>query len=510
MKNKGGNMNFKNISSISALALSMALLGGCAVTPKPLTPSEIAVTAEKNFAQVDADQEPVGAEIDLYEAMARALKYNLDYKVELMEEALRNRELNLSRFDMLPQLVASAGYAGRSNYSGASSLSLITRRQSLEPSTSSEKNLYTADLALSWDVLDFGLSYVRAKQKADEVLISQERRRKVANRIIEDVRTSYWRAVSAERLLVKLQQMEDSVTETLENSKRLAERRLSAPLTALTYQRELVEIQAEVRKLQRELVTAKAQLAALMNLKPGTVFALTLPDRTQALPQVQYTGEDMMMTALQNRAELREVSYRQRINAKELDVALLSALPSFRGILGVNVDSNDFLYNNDWMNWGARASWNVLNLFRLPAQKKAVKAQEELLKQRELALTMAVITQVHVARARFGHFTEELQTAADQMNVQGKIMDQIRAGHKAGVMSQQTLLREEMNTLVSEVKYDIAYADAQNAYANLFASMGIDDFSPDITGRENVAVLKQSLATLWANREAALKAQQQP
>jgi outer membrane protein TolC len=226
------------------------------------------------------------------------------------------------------------------------------------------------------------------------------------------------------------------------------------------------------------------------------------------MPQVKYSGEDMMMTALKNRSELREVSYRQRINSRELDAALLSALPSFRGILGVNVDSNDFLYNNNWVQWGARASWNVLNLFRYPAQKKAVKAQDDLLRQRELALTMAVMTQVHVSRARFGHLTTELETAAHQMQIQDKILYQIRSGYKAGAMSQQTLLREEMNTLVSEVKYDIAYADAQNAYANLFASMGIDHFAPDVTGRENVVTLQQSLASLWQNREDALKIDQ--
>jgi outer membrane protein TolC len=173
--------------------------------------------------------------------------------------------------------------------------------------------------------------------------------------------------------------------------------------------------------------------------------------------------------------------------------------------VGVNVDSNDFLYNNDWFQWGARASWNLLSLFRLGDHKKAVRAQEDLLRQRELALTMAVITQVHVSRARFGHLKEELDTAAHQMRVQDKILYQIRSGYKAGAMSQQTLLREEMNTLVAEVKYDIAYADAQNAYANLFASMGIDDFSPDVTGREDVTTLKNSLAGLWQNREAALK-----
>ena len=482
---------------------SLALVG-CAVTPKPLTSTEIDTAAERNFAQVDADQEPIMAPVDLYEAMARALKYNLDYKVAMMEEALRSRETDASRFDLLPQLVANAGYAGRNNFAGASSLSLLTNRQSLEPSTSAERDIFSANLALSWDVLDFGLSKVRSEQLADQYLISQERRRKVANRVIEDVRTSYWRAVSAQRLLDELKDLEGSVTATLENSEKQAERRLSAPLTALTYQRELVEIQAEIRRLQRELVIAKAQLAALMNLKPETEFSLAMPDRTKLLPAVNFSGRDMMMTALRNRSELREVAYLQRINDKELDAALLSALPSLRGVVGVNVDSNEFLFNNNWLNYGAQASWNVMNLFSLGPRKKAVRAEGDLLRQRELALAMAVLTQVHVARARYRHLNDELSTAEHQHRVQEKILYQIESGNRAGAISRQTLLREKMNTLVSEVRYDIAFADAQNAYANLFASMGLDYFSPEVTGQENVTTLRASLERLWNDRELAL------
>ena len=493
----------RKIVSIAAVAVSAAL-GGCAVTPKPLTPSELATNATRNMAAVAADQEPVTGPIDLYEAMARGLKYNLDYKVEMMQEALKGRELEAARLDMLPQLVASSGYASRNNFAGASSLSLLSGRQSLEPSTSSEKDIFSADLGLSWDVLDFGLSYVRAQQSADQVLISMEARRKVANRIVEDVRTAYWRAVSAERLLKKLGELETGVTTTLADSERLSERRLSAPLTALTYQRELVDIQVNIRQLQRELVIAKAQLAALMNLKPGTPFTLVLPDRAQRLPKLALSGEDMMMSALRNRSELRDVSYRQRITGKELDATLLKMLPNIRSVVGINYDSNDFLFNNDWANVGVRASWNVLNLFKYPTQKRAVKAQQAVLEQRELALSMAVITQVNVARARFSHLTAELDSADHQSRVQDKILYQIRSGFKAGALSQQTLLREEMNTLVSEVKYDIAYASAQNAYANLFGSMGVDDFGPDISGREDVATLSGSLKRLWQGRETSL------
>ena len=500
---KKGRLMSRNTAT---LTLALLALGGCTVTPQPLTPGELSTRAAENVAAVVApDQEPITAPIGLYEAMARALKYNLDYKVEMMEQALKTRELDITRFDMLPQLVATGGYAGRNNFAGASSLSLLSGRQSLEPSTSSERNIFTGDLTLSWDVLDFGLSYVRAKQKADEVLIAMERRRKVSNRIIEDVRVAYWRAVSAERLIDKLKQLEGSVSTTLTNSETLAARRKSAPLTALTYQRELIDIQAEIRRLQRELVVAKSQLAALMNLRPGTPFALVLPQRDAAPPRFAMNNDAMVMTALRNRAELREVSYRERINKREMDAALLSALPSFRAIVGVNADSNDFLFNNDWVNYGARASFNLLNLFRLPAQKKVVEASSDLIRQRELALTMAVMTQIYVSQARYTHLTAELATASKQHQVQNAIMHQIRAGNSAGIVSQQTLLREEMNTLVNEVKYDLAYAELQNAYANLYAAMGVDHFSPDVTGRESVPALSQAMATMWAERETALK-----
>ena len=44
--------------------------------------------------------------------MARALKYNVDYKVEIMEKALRIKNLNLAHYKLLPELVVNSGYAG--------------------------------------------------------------------------------------------------------------------------------------------------------------------------------------------------------------------------------------------------------------------------------------------------------------------------------------------------------------------------------------------------------------
>ena len=497
-------MNPPRMHRIAAGVALAAMLSACSVTPHPMSAADNDARAQGVRATVIANQEPVTGPIDLYEAMARALKYNLDYKVEQMQQQLKSRELNLSTYDMLPQIVANGSYFGRNNEAGASSLSLITKRQSLEPSTSTDRDVFAGDLTVSWDVLDFGLSYIRAKQKADGVLIAAEERRKVSNRIIEDVRTAYYRAVSAQRLLAQLTQLQTTIAGTLDNSEALAKRRKSPPLIALTYQRELIEIQAQTKSLGRELQIAKTQLAALMNLDPGADYELVLPPREAALPAIDASADEEVMTALRNRPELRELGYQQRINKRELDSQILAMFPSLKGFVGINADSNGFLYNSNWAQYGAKSAFNLINVFRIGAVKKSVNAQGDVLRAKELATAMAVMTQVQVARARYGLYASELDTARHGHAVQARIMNQIDGGFRAGAISEQTQLRERMNTLVSEVRYDIAYADAQNAYANLYAAMGIDSFTPDVTDGQSVRGLADALQAMWSKREVAM------
>ena len=178
----------------ACLVLTGVVLSGCSVKLQPFGLDELEAKREARLEQFTAGQEEITRPVTLYDAMARAIKYNLDYKVELYEEALRSSESELVNLDKLPRLVANAGYSGRNNFSGSNSLALegpLEGQESLVSSTSSQRDVFDADLSLSWDVLDFGLSYVRANQAADAVLVANERKRRVANRIIEDVRTAY-------------------------------------------------------------------------------------------------------------------------------------------------------------------------------------------------------------------------------------------------------------------------------------------------------------------------------
>lgn len=480
------------------LGLIVALLAGCAVIPMPLTETEIREQTEADSTRLTAGQEPASGPISLYEAIARAITYNLDLHVELAEKLLARSELSITRYDELPALVNNFAYAGRSNFTGANSRSLLTGQESLVSSTSSARDIFTDNLNLSWNVLDFGVSYFRAQQAADRVNIAEEQRRKVLAQLVQDVRSTYWRAVSNERLSMKLDEILERVNRAIDESKQVELNRLDRPLTALTYQRELLTIKQELQELKRELSLAKIQLAALMNIKPGEDFELELPDRSKPNTQFEFSPQLMETLALQNRSELREVLYQKRINAIETKTALLELLPGIDINFGANYDSNDFLFNNDWLNYGSRISWNLVNIFKYPATKRLAETRDAVLDAQRLALSMAILTQVHISIAQYEHSTEEFQTAADYFNTQQSILQQIYAAEQANSISEQTVIREEMNTLIAEVRYDVAYAEIENAYANTYSAIGFDPV-PFGVGQQSIKELTETIKLHFEN-----------
>ena len=61
-------------------AVAAMSLAACAVSPEPFSYVQLQTMSIGFATRVTADQEPVHGSISLYEAMARALKYNLDFK----------------------------------------------------------------------------------------------------------------------------------------------------------------------------------------------------------------------------------------------------------------------------------------------------------------------------------------------------------------------------------------------------------------------------------------------
>ena len=493
------NFQFK-LKRLATLIGAITLFAGCAVVPEQLTDSEVRNRVNSDQALLYVEQEQVFKPISFEEAVARALMYNLDCRLILMESALASGLANLSRYDMLPNLLANAGYASRNNDSGGNSVDIDTGQRTLTNSTSQERNRQLASAEFSWNMLDFGVSYFRAKQQADQYLIAEERRRRVIQNILQDTRASYWRAVGAQRLARDAEVLGERAKSALERSREAEAQGLLPPRDALNYQRMLLDAVALLASRRQELEFAKRELAALMNVTPGTDFTV-VEGVEPALMPVPFNIAELEEVALSNRPELREEDFRMRITADEARRQLVTLLPGISFTAGAQYDSNKYLYNNNWIESGVRVSFNLMKALSYPAMKDVQEAQKRNDQARRLALSMAILTQVRVSVERYRLALHDLDIARDSNKVDQRLASYARAAESTRADTELELIRAETRSLNSQYQRYSAYAAAQTAFGRIYNSIGLEVLPVNME-TASVAELASVVADNLKNLEA--------
>ena len=477
-----------------ALMLAAAL-SACNIMPEPIGAAERNARAKDDVETLFKDVEPVTGEITLHEAFARALKYNYDYRLRSMEQIMASDQLDLAKYDMLPRLTLAAGYSSRSNDAGSRSVDLGSGVESNLFSGAQERTRNTQNAVLAWNVLDFGVSYVRAQQQAVSVMISEERKRKVVQNISQDVRQAFWRAYVAQQTLPRMDDLLNRVKEAMLRSERMETERMLPPLQALAYQRALLDMHQQIVARRQELILAKSELNALINLRPGSNIVLSAGQEEEATAKLQPFDDlnALDQAALNNRPELREDDYRKKISVLEGRKALMAFLPGLELNVSSNRDSNKFLLNNTWGEAGSSVSLNLMRAFAYPAAKRAQEAQQKVDDTRRIALTMAVMTQVRIAAQRFQEARTDYAVSSQTAQVDARIEQHTLSATKASTESSMELLRTEVRAALSEMQRYVALANLQIAYARVANSVGAD-LLPAQPQSESVAVFTKQLA----------------
>ena len=476
----------KKLANIG-LILSLLLFSACATrAPQPLATNTLEISAEDDIATINKIREQneifqEGLDIDLYKAIALAIENNKDIKVKLFETALASQQLEDIKFDMLPSMSANAGYTGSEKYSATTSATVASDKAGSlgsSYSTSRSKDVFEQDVGFTWNALDFGLSYIRAGQSADRFLIAKEIEKKSSNNIAKDVIQAYWNALSAQKLIKKYDPLIKKVNEALGDSQKIEELLLQKPMDALLYQKELLDIKRALISQRQTLINAKITLGGLMGLLPDQEYNLV--PTSQPINILDMKLKNMEKHALVHRAELLENRYQERISVAETKAGLRSLLPSFNFNAAYTSSSNDYLQNKQNFEYGSSVGANLLNVFRAPTIKKVNEANTAIIREQRLALSMVVLSQVHLANIDFKMSMEEYETADRYFSVSRKIANQVRNAQKIARFGDLEMIREDASSLVAELRKDIAFAKMQHAVAQVYTSVGVD-----ITTREN-------------------------
>ncbi len=510
VSNKRSALFFK----LAPLAIAATLAGCGTVKPEAFTADAVKTRAASDRVSMYEAQEPITGPLTFEDTAARSLKYNLDHRLKLAELALASDMLDVSQYDMLPRLLVGAGWATRNNDSGGTSVGIVNGLQTLSPSTSNERSSSSASAALSWSILDFGISYYRAQQRADGVLMADERRRKVIQNIMQDVRNSYWRALGAQRMLPRVDALLAKSQTALARSRQIEDQKLLPQPTVLAYQRALIDAVSLLQQRRQDLELARAELMSLMNVAPGTAFMLA-DAASDKLPAVPTNVDALEQIAMEMRPELNEEAYRKRVTLADLKVAQLSLFPNISANIGTNYSSNKYLYNNSWIDSGLNISWNLLKLPQYPALKKAIGDQATVDDLRRYAQGMAVLTQVRIGMQRYGLARMEYDIADQSAQVDGRLLNYSRSAVKANAEGELELIRSEARALLTEYQRHAAYSQAQAAWGRVYNSIGLDVL-PKALDNTTVPGLSASIKNTMAEwervtfRSASPRADAQP
>jgi outer membrane protein TolC len=464
----------RQVPTSLALAAVMTLSACSAIRPDALSPAQLQATNQADAQAARTGVTPIEGPLTVEEAMARALKHNLDRRSRLMEEALARRQFDASAYDMLPKLLATAGYDWRNNDKISNS-----RAQAggpLQPgSISQDREHSLAGLEFSWSLLDFSLGYYGARQQADRMFVAVERRRKAMHLLMQDVRTVYWRAAAAQRLADSVKQTIDLAEQALADSRTAEAQRLRNPVDTLRYQRQLLENMRLLEAIGQELASAQVELAQLVNAPIGQRIPLAELEAVNAAdPPLQMPVRELEEVTLANNADLREAHYNSRIARDEVKRTMARLFPNVSVDWALRYDSDSYLVNKDWQEAGVQLSFNLFNLISGPSQMRLAEAGVALADQRRVAMQVAVVAQMHLARLALDNARMQFQRADSIYQVDQRLADLMQSRQVARTQSQLDAVSNATTAILSLLRRYQALAQVQTAENRLIASLGLE------------------------------------
>ncbi len=450
------------------LLLVLLMASGCMNTFTTLYKVDLAAQRRLNAAEDLALLRPEYPPMDLPDpltlddAVHIGLENNLDMRISRIMAEINDDKALVEKLKMLP----SASFRG--NFSQSNVLS----------ATDEDQIQKSATLTLSWNILDFGLSYIRARQTAIRTEIKRMERIRQAQNLASNIFTAYWKTVLAEQSLEELRKIEREIGEYKKKAEILvAEKRLD-PIASKAIEKKIIELAITAENLQAEISGAKIQLVQLMGLNPMTPINLKrepFREYVERMPLPEsLASEKLERISLHNRPEMFTADMDIQVQQDEAKAMLLSMFPGIGLAFSTNYNANSSYQNNFWFNWAASVTNSLLSIpgkyFNWEAQNKNL----DMATLRRLMLSAGVIVQTHVALHDYRVKIRQFRLYEDSFSITKDLLNMSRERHQLGLLSSWALTQRMLEEVVARLGRDRRIIDLMNAYNTLLVTLGLD------------------------------------
>lgn len=457
-----------------ALLLSMACFCGCNFA-EAIPPDEDRARQSTAAIALASAETFVASPLTPEAAVALALRNNLDLKAAAIELSYHEEVSRGGMLRLLPRLQAEVDVETRNHYDSSYSESPDNNARLLNYSYSRDRTQTPLRLSMLWNILDFGAGYIRVRQTGERILQSREQMRRLRQQTAFETCVAYWRALAtslnaadAEELVADLEQSLASVREAKAKGVLGEGEGARRELTLINGIVEAERIIQDDESARREL----ARVLGLSSLEFSLDAGAVVPAELAALAESPLNS--LQWGALCRRPELFQGDAQARISLDDARLAVLQMAPNANLRLAFEHNDDSHLQWNDWMSAGVRISWNLLSLPARLSERKAALLQSESMRQKNLAMSAAVLAQVGLASGEWRQATRMHGRMRSRLDTRRDLVEALMRAEKAGQARAPEVVQERIRLLGDRAAVRLQEAETRVALTRLANAVGLD------------------------------------
>ncbi len=400
--------------------------------------------------------------LSLDDAVLIGMENNLDMRISRIMEDISDENALMERLKMLPQLNLNSGVS-----------------QSSAPSDpDADKATKTVSLSLTWNILDFGLSYIRARQSAMRAEIRRMERDRQAQLLAAEIASAYWQTVLAEQSLEQIRTIETEVRGYKERAELLVSQKRLDPIVSKAIEKKIVELAITASDLRAEISGARIELCRLMGVSPMTEIRLkraSFQEHLKGLPDPgEFDPQKLEMISLTRRPDFYSEDLELQIQQDEARSALVSMLPGAQLNFGNYYNSSSSYSNNMWASWGSTLTSALLSLPSQYVNWRSQKKSVAMVELQRLLLTAGVIVQAHMSLHDYMVKEQQFRLYDDSYAIAEDLLTMSRERHELGLLSDWALTQRMLEDVVARLARDRRIIALFNSYNTLLVTVGLD------------------------------------
>lgn len=480
-------MQTKHIGLLFVVIITF-FLGSCATAPDKISDLDKKKNIDKTLGRLHSAENNKVLNINLRQAINHALLNNLEYKVNNMQTALTYRQYDLAKLDMYPELNTSYGYSHRNkDYIK----NLTAAAAAADPQALMPRTLKNGSMLFNWSIIDFGLSYVRAKQAGDRYLAAQEVRKKAAMQLVNDVSQNYALAYYGQEMTKQLSEIYKEVTDSLALADKALDEAVGERQQLIDYKTKLLEQYRQAKDYIVYFNQARDKLLTLINYNSGmrledSPIKLLPPDEyITKLPSIKSDLSSLDVVALFNRPEFTQSLYKTQETKRQKMVEVLSRLPTFGFNMGYNYDSDKYLLNQNWLSDNMTLAWNLLKLASIQPALDTNEAQVKVAKLTQMASSAVVLGELRVLLYNYKMKKYDYNVVEKSSRYASDMYKNNLNLLASGLYDQQSVLKDKITAINGELAKLRSFIDARNILEDIILALGMYQFNGELLTDEN-------------------------